>query len=88
MFAAPEGEEESLEPVAEEEPPLAPAVAAWAVAETFDEEPLPDEEFEPLALDEPVEEPTEEVLDKGVEPDFSDEFEHALPAGRAGEVLL
>ena len=75
MFAAPESEseEESLEPVAEEEPPLAPAVAAWAVAEAFDEEPLPEDEFEPLAMDEPVEEPVEEVLDKGIEPDFSEE---------------
>jgi predicted flap endonuclease-1-like 5' DNA nuclease len=62
-------EEEDLAPPAEEEPPLAPAVAAWAAAEAFDDESQPDVEVEPL----PVEEPTDEMLGKGVEPDFSEE---------------
>jgi predicted flap endonuclease-1-like 5' DNA nuclease len=71
MFTSPEveGEEESLAPAAEEEPPLAPAVAAWAAAEAFDDESPAEAELEPL----PVEEPVEEVVDKGLEPDFSEE---------------
>ncbi|MBP1703834.1 MAG: conserved rane protein of unknown function [Chloroflexi bacterium] len=58
-------EELTLEPLAEEEPSLAPAVAAWAVAEALDEEPGVESDLEPLA--------TSEIADELVEPEITDE---------------
>ncbi len=55
-------EEVTLEPLDEEEPSLAPAVAAWAVAESFDEETGAESDLEPLAASEVADEITEADL--------------------------
>lgn len=58
-------DEVTLEPLAEEEPSLAPAVAAWAVAESLDEEPGAESDMEPLVAS--------EISDEIVEPELTDE---------------
>jgi predicted flap endonuclease-1-like 5' DNA nuclease len=62
-------EEVTLEPLTEEEPSLAPAAAAWAVAESLDNEPV-DESVEKVEL-EPL--PDAEVAEEILEPELTEE---------------
>lgn len=58
-------EEVTFETLAEEQPSLAPAAAAWAVAETMDEEPGAEADMEPLVAS--------EIADEIVEPETTEE---------------
>jgi predicted flap endonuclease-1-like 5' DNA nuclease len=71
MFTSVEYEivEESPAPAVVETPPLAPAVAAWAVAEAIDDEPQAEPELEPLPVDDAI----ADEVDKGPEPDFAED---------------
>ncbi len=64
-------EEVTLEPLAEEEPSLAPAAVAWAVADRLDEEPGAELDLEPLAAG--------EVADEIMEPDLTEEASTPSP---------
>ena len=68
MFTSVESEveEEDLTAPTEEEPPLAPAVAAWAAAEAFDDESSAEPDLEPL--------PASEVTDEMPEMEAAEEI--------------
>jgi predicted flap endonuclease-1-like 5' DNA nuclease len=77
MFTTEESEleEQAFTPLPEEEPPLAPAVAAWAAAEAFNDESNAEPELEPLPASKDAGEVAEpEVAEEEVTPSQQEEL--------------